>query len=118
MVYSPKTVFICTHKKRDKRCGIAGPLLLTEFNTQIAAQNLGDKVSVHGVSHIGGHKFAGNVIIYNEVEATRVADWYGRMKTCHVEAIVRETVGKGLVFRELWRGRMDHTKLDAKSDVW
>ncbi|KAI8912587.1 Sucrase/ferredoxin-like-domain-containing protein [Gorgonomyces haynaldii] len=101
-------VFVCTHKKRDKRCGVSGPMLLKEFEKQLKELNLENKVGLYGVSHIGGHKFAGNVIIYHPSEENKlVADWYGRVKTCHVGHIIQETLLKGLVFKSLWRGRMD-----------
>lgn len=107
-------IFVCTHRKRDKRCGVIGPMLMDEFQRQLKDRDLLDKVAINGVSHIGGtrlnvgHKFAGNLIIYHtSQDGTRVADWYGRVKTCHVGPIVEETVLKGKVFKSLWRGRMD-----------
>ncbi|KAM3535347.1 hypothetical protein MY4038_001401 [Beauveria bassiana] len=82
-------VLICGHGGRDMRCGILGPLLRDEFEKQLErkgvevlqgpaqvqadteAQQLEGKVSVPKntarvglISHIGGHKFAGNIIIY------------------------------------------------------
>ncbi|PKS05287.1 hypothetical protein jhhlp_008659 [Lomentospora prolificans] len=74
------------------------------------------------ISHIGGHKFAGNVIVYVPPHAT-VADevfgarrrhplagcgvWYGRVEPSHVEGIVRETVVNGNVILEHFRGGLD-----------
>jgi hypothetical protein len=99
-------IFICCHLNRDKRCGTLGPLLVTEFETVLKNLNI-NNVTVEAVSHVGGHKFAGNVIIYNEIEEKMVADWYGRVKVCNVEMIVRETVVGKKVINELWRGRVD-----------
>jgi (2Fe-2S) ferredoxin len=61
------------------------------------------------ISHIGGHKFAGNVIVYIPPSLTGhplkgMGIWYGRVAPQHVEDIVAETVLKGKVVRELWRG--------------
>ncbi|KAJ3297176.1 hypothetical protein HDU79_004550 [Rhizoclosmatium sp. JEL0117] len=95
-------VFVCTHKKRDKRCGITGPILVNEFNQTLGDLGLSEKVSVIGISHIGGHKFAGNVIIYSKKFPAGV--WYGRVIPCHVENIVKQTVLEGKVFKELFRG--------------
>ncbi|KAI9347157.1 Sucrase/ferredoxin-like-domain-containing protein [Zopfochytrium polystomum] len=102
-------VFVCNHTKRDKRCGVAGPLLIDEFRTVIAEMGLEDKVKVHGVSHIGGHKYAGNVIVYAKSLGAPGASvsrgvWYGRVKTCHVQPIVKATILEGKVFGELLRG--------------
>ncbi|KAJ3271603.1 hypothetical protein HDV01_006473 [Terramyces sp. JEL0728] len=98
-------VLVCSHKKRDKRCGVSGPLLVKEFNKY--------HNQVLSVSHFGGHKFAGNIIIYHkDGRDIWVADWYGRVKTCHVEQIYKECVQDGNVIKELWRGRMNADKTD------
>jgi len=64
-----KTVIvICSHRRRDKRCGITGPLLKDEFNKILKEKGLdpetahNDGVGVFLSSHTGGHRFAGNVI--------------------------------------------------------
>jgi len=69
---------------------------------------------VHQVSHIGGHKFAGNVIVYippilgNEGHPLAGQGvWYGRVEPKHVEGIVSETVEGGRVIKELFRGGID-----------
>ena len=66
------------------------------------------------ISHIGGHKFAGNVIIYipptmktASGEAHPLAGcgiWYGRIEPRHVEGIVNETILKGRVIADHFRG--------------
>ena len=53
------------------------------------------------VSHIGGHKFAGNVIIYTPQGA---GVWHGRVTPHHCDAIVRETIEGGKIFPSLLRG--------------
>jgi len=52
-------VLVCTHAARDKRCGVAGPLLLDAFDDARHGLQLLDRVHLAGTSHIGGHKFAG-----------------------------------------------------------
>jgi len=74
-------VMVCAHKLRDKRCGIAGPLLAKEFHLQCAHRGFAD-VAVVEVSHTGGHKYAGNVIVYPS------GHWYGRVTTCHVTSLL------------------------------
>ena len=52
-------------------------------------------------SHIGGHKFAGNVIIYFP---TGNGVWYGRVSTHEVQAVVESTIIGGKVLPKLLRG--------------
>lgn len=69
------------------------------------------------ISHVGGHKFAGNVIIYvppgftnEEGEKHALAGcgvWYGRVEPKHVEGLVRETVMEGRVVEDKFRGGID-----------
>lgn len=52
-------IFVCCHLQRDKRCGEIGPLLVNEFKSKIKEIGRFDSVGVWGVSHVGGHKYAG-----------------------------------------------------------
>ncbi|KAI8995027.1 Sucraseferredoxin-like protein [Pilobolus umbonatus] len=98
-------ILICSHKRRDKRCGITAPLLYHELDYVLREKEVdeNDTVILY-VSHVGGHKYAGNVICY--VDYGKVGVWYGRVKTCHCKEIVEETVLKGKVIKELYRGSM------------
>lgn len=69
---------------------------------------------VGSISHIGGHKWAGNVIIYvppsfakNPLAGKGI--WYGRVGPEHVEGIVEKTVLDGKVIKELFRGGIDRS---------
>jgi hypothetical protein len=137
-------VLICGHGGRDMRCGVLGPVLRDEFRRKLreegvhvldgpvevdvgggaapageiegaAGRETGDVSARVGlISHIGGHKFAGNVILYippgmkgEGGEAHPLAGhgiWYGRVEPKHVQGIVEETVLKGRVIAELFRG--------------
>ena len=37
-------VLVCAHKLRDKRCGVAGPLIMEELSTVCLSKGLQDKV--------------------------------------------------------------------------
>lgn len=50
----PALVLVCAHKRRDKRCGLAGPMLIDEFRRGVEAKGLSGQVHVIAVSHIGG----------------------------------------------------------------
>lgn len=119
-------ILVCTHSKRDKRCGVQGAILVDQFKSF--------QTNCFPVSHVGGHKFAGNVIVYHypklpaiqrqgeSNEGARavqfVADWYGRVTSCHVASIVTETVEKGLVVKELWRGRAGNGSTGKTANDW
>lgn len=76
------------------------------------------------ISHVGGHAFAGNVIVYippdHPIEANQgsgvdhlispmagMGIWYGRVEPKHVHGLLAATIGKGNIIGELWRGNMD-----------
>ncbi|KAI8902791.1 Sucrase/ferredoxin-like-domain-containing protein [Globomyces pollinis-pini] len=116
-VTSKAYILVCTHKRRDKRCGVAGPMLVKEFSKE--ADNLGmkDSISLFGVSHFGGHKFAGNIIVYHQDKrGVWVGDWYGRIKTCHAKPVLQCAIKDEKVIQDLWRGRMNADKSDPGLD--
>lgn len=132
-------VLICGHAGRDQRCGVFGPLLQGEFERCLPEKGVevlsgpvdvnasGDAAALAGegsgatrsarvglISHIGGHKFAGNVILYlppglkteagEEHPLAGHGIWYGRVEPKHVEGIVAETILKGNVIADMFRG--------------
>ena len=56
---------VCAHNAKDRRCGACGAALLTALrNAAPAAANGGRRVRVFGVSHVGGHAYAGNCLVF------------------------------------------------------
>lgn len=133
------TILICGHNTRDTRCGILGPLLRDEFcsylnakersiesrgGQQYTTQSNCSRVAL--TSHIGGHAFAGNVVIYlpktfkmPSGELSPLAGmgiWYGRVEPRHVWGIMEETVQRGSVIQELLRGI--HRPVDIGDYDW
>lgn len=130
------TILICGHMSRDSRCGILGPILKEEFQRQIGKRlqkmwqrvcpdtSEGEEVASHYsnlfkslslCSHVGGHAFAGNVIINFPANCKLAKDgtvsplagksvWYGRVEPDHVGGIVDETIIGGKVIEDLLRG--------------
>ncbi|KAL5117092.1 hypothetical protein ACEQ8H_005051 [Pleosporales sp. CAS-2024a] len=105
------TVLICGHGGRDPRCGLLGPLLASEFATQLHRKAVDAQVAQ--ISHVGGHKYAGNVIVYlpprpslddegHALHGTGI--WYGRVGPEHVEGVIQETIVQGRLILELLRG--------------
>jgi (2Fe-2S) ferredoxin len=101
--YQAAWILVCCHKLRDKRCGVAGPLIMEELRLAAKEKGIGQDVAVLACSHVGGHKFAGNILVYDSIGG----HWYGRVKPCHAPVIIEEHVVKGRVLKDLWRGRMD-----------
>ncbi|KAK4504934.1 hypothetical protein PRZ48_002897 [Zasmidium cellare] len=130
-------ILICGHGGRDDRCGKLGPILRDEFHEKLQRQNIPllssqappleaeiIDIDVEGyvptarvglISHIGGHKWAGNVIVYippsfggDELRGKGI--WYGRVGPEHVEGIVQKTVLEGKVIKELFRGGIDSNR--------
>lgn len=93
-------VFVCIHERRDQRCGACGPPLIRRFEALLADHHLADRVAVHGTSHVGGHRFAGNVLIYPG------GCWYGRVTLNDVPRIIEQHLGRGNIVTDLWRGQM------------
>ncbi|GET93717.1 hypothetical protein, conserved [Leishmania tarentolae] len=61
-------IFICSHFTRDARCGYCGSILVDLFRHALL-EKMGtsgaERVTVYSCSHVGGHIYAGNVIIYS-----------------------------------------------------
>ncbi|KAH9045507.1 Sucrase/ferredoxin-like-domain-containing protein [Lactarius pseudohatsudake] len=72
---------------------------------------LSKRALVLKTSHIGGHKYAGNVIIYMPQGA---GVWYGRVSTHEVEPIVRTTILGGQILPPLLRGGVNLARPDCK----
>ncbi|CAO3597440.1 unnamed protein product [Absidia cylindrospora] len=108
---STSMILICSHRRRDKRCGVTAPILAREFDHVLREHDIEEQgergVTVMMVSHVGGHKFAGNLICYTH-QGTRGV-WYGRVRSCHCNQIVEETILQGKVVKELYRGSMMHS---------
>ncbi|GMH15009.1 hypothetical protein Nepgr_016850 [Nepenthes gracilis] len=100
-------VFVCAHASRDKRCGICGPVLIERFEEEIQSRGLENQVFVSACSHIGGHKYAGNVIIFGTNSDGKVTgDWYGYVTPNDVPDLLDVHIGKGGIIERIWRGQM------------
>jgi (2Fe-2S) ferredoxin len=71
--------------------------------------HIGKLMSLHGFyfsnSSLGGHKFAGNVIVYPS------GTWYGRVLTCHIPLLIDAYTSSSEDLKEklkpLYRGHLD-----------
>lgn len=58
-------ILVCCHQARDNRCGRAGPQVIEEVEDQLASRGSAHStIAVLPTSHIGGHKFAGVLVVY------------------------------------------------------
>ncbi|KAG6333507.1 hypothetical protein ID866_5583 [Astraeus odoratus] len=147
-------ILLCSHKRRDKRCAIAAPILEKTFTQYLEQENwevhtdledpsgeptlesLVNSSTEDGAdpemmyesqlkaltgrnralilrnSHIGGHKFSGNVIIYTPLGASV---WYGRVTPHHVKAIVKNTIIGGRVLPPILRGGLNLARAGCKT---
>jgi ferredoxin/(2Fe-2S) ferredoxin len=96
-----KHVFVCCHGERDCRCGNTGTALYDAL-TKLTE----DGVTVHKCSHIGGHQYAANAIVYPQNV------WYGNLQPQDAPRLL-ESVDRGDVLEEHYRGKMND-RLETK----
>ncbi|GAA94987.1 uncharacterized protein L969DRAFT_199839 [Mixia osmundae IAM 14324] len=141
------TMLVCSHKRRDKKCSIAAPLLIDKIKEEcshegwevdehldeidekpiedyaIDAEQTGAavenrlreisedtrhaRVAVVKCSHIGGHRYAGNVILAFP-QGTMV--WYGRVTPGDIKQIFEQTIKNGKIIPDLLRGGIGITR--------
>ncbi|KAL2529000.1 Sucrase/ferredoxin-like family protein [Forsythia ovata] len=100
-------VFVCAHNNRDRRCGVCGPVLIEKFKEEIVTKDLQSQVVVTACSHVGGHKYAGNVIIFSaDAEGKISGNWYGYVTPNDVSELIDQQIKKGEIIERIWRGRM------------
>jgi hypothetical protein len=54
----PIHIYVCTHGKRDCRCGETGGAVFHAFRQEVKWRSLQSLVKVGAVGHVGGHKYA------------------------------------------------------------
>ncbi|RDX54459.1 hypothetical protein OH76DRAFT_963791 [Lentinus brumalis] len=106
-------LYVCTHGSRDCRCGDTGGEVVRALRAEVAERGIARDVFVGEVAHVGGHKYAANVLVYP------YGDWLGTVQEVDVPRILDEL----LLFHDahrsadkltdlpplcppFWRGRM------------
>ena len=72
-------ILMCSQATRDARCGQSAPLLRREFERHLRPlglyRDLGDErpggVGIYFISHVGGHKYSANIMVYRRAEPRR-----------------------------------------------
>ncbi|CZS98951.1 hypothetical protein WAI453_008453 [Rhynchosporium graminicola] len=75
-------ILLCSQKTRDARCGQSAPLLRKEMERHLRVcglyRDLDDErpggVGIYFISHVGGHKYSANVMIYRKANAFGLDD--------------------------------------------
>ncbi|KAF1998320.1 hypothetical protein P154DRAFT_439441 [Amniculicola lignicola CBS 123094] len=70
-------ILLCSQKTRDARCGQSAPLLRRELERHLRPlglyRDMHDErpggVGIYFISHVGGHKFSANVMVYRRADA-------------------------------------------------
>ena len=70
-------ILLCSQKTRDARCGQSAPLLRKELERHLRPlglyRDLDDErpggVGIYFISHVGGHKYSANMMIYRRPDA-------------------------------------------------
>ena len=74
-------ILMCSQKTRDARCGQSAPLLRREFERHLRPLGLyrdvhdarPGGVGIYFISHVGGHKYSANVMVYRRRGIERLA---------------------------------------------
>ncbi|KAB5566573.1 Sucrase/ferredoxin-like-domain-containing protein [Coniochaeta sp. 2T2.1] len=75
-------ILLCSQKTRDARCGQSAPLLRKELERHLRPlglfRDLDDErpggVGIYFISHVGGHKYSANVMVYRRPNAFGIDD--------------------------------------------
>jgi len=89
-------LFVCAHARRDARCGHCGPRLLEAARAGAGAAVL------RKCSHVGGHAFAGNALVFRQGSG----DFYGYVTPEALGDVLSGRARKG----RLWRGALGLTR--------
>lgn len=127
-------ILLCSQRSRDARCGQSAPLLRREFERHLRPlglfRDLHDErpggVGIYFISHVGGHKYSANVMIYRRhsvggqgttedgVEGGEAGQciWLARVRPEDCEGIIKFTVLQGKVVKpeKQLRGGFDREK--------
>lgn len=87
--------FVCAHRQRDARCGIVADRILQEYR---------GPVPLLPISHVGGHKFAGNLIYYRAYsERETHAHWFSKVSPDNIQYVI-DSMRRNEIVTELHRG--------------
>eukprot|EP00854_Cymbomonas_tetramitiformis_P006131 gene6131-7354_t len=91
---------------------VCGPALIDAFKDAVEVNSFPACVSVRGCSHIGGHKYAGTLILFSEISkgAKVEGNWYGYVRPEDASTILEAHLAREEVVAKLWRGQLGMDK--------
>ena len=95
---------VCTNGKRDPCCALWGPAVYEEASRYASG-------SVWQTSHVGGHRFAANVISLPH------GIYFGRVRSSHAKRLL-ENYQKQILTLENYRGRACFTKMAQAAEYY
>lgn len=119
LVKEPSAVLVCIHGSRDCKCGERGGDMFKILKDMVQMTGLTNSVKIYGISHIGGHKYAPNTIMYPS------GDWHGNLSELDsndaqqilFDALANGGIAGGVreraadpVMIDKWRGRIGMSK--------
>ncbi|KAF9910358.1 hypothetical protein EC991_006857 [Linnemannia zychae] len=119
LVREPSAVMVCIHGSRDCKCGERGGDLYKILKDMVQMTGLTNSVKIYGISHIGGHKYAPNTIMYPS------GDWHGNLSELDsndaqqilFDALANGGIAGGVreraadpIMIDKWRGRIGMNK--------
>ncbi|KXN89183.1 Altered inheritance of mitochondria protein 32 [Leucoagaricus sp. SymC.cos] len=102
-------LYVCTHGARDCRCGEHGSEVARLLREEVERRRIGHKLKVREVGHVGGHKYAANLLIYPHGE------WLGQLRAIDVPQVIDSILTRPTrpfrdrdppILPDHWRGRM------------
>ncbi|KAH7423967.1 hypothetical protein KP509_12G083200 [Ceratopteris richardii] len=97
-------IFVCSHVSHDIRCGVSGPVIIGSLRNELRVRGLDADVFIRPCTHIGGHKYRANVILYSmEFKC------YASVTADDVCQLVDELISMGVLSGHLrgFEGRLD-----------
>ncbi|KAL1902374.1 hypothetical protein Sste5346_001353 [Sporothrix stenoceras] len=115
-------VLLCSQKTRDARCGQSAPLIRKELERHLRPlglfRDLDDErpggVGIYFISHVGGHKYSANMMIYRRPDAFGIDDLKrGSLTDAERDALPARIKS---AIPAVLRGKKEETKEDAEKN--
>ncbi|WVQ63438.1 uncharacterized protein L199_001591 [Kwoniella botswanensis] len=109
----PKEILVCTHGSRDCRCSDRGAPLVEALREEIERRGVSDRIQVKEIAHVGGHKYAANVILLPSL------DMLSNLTLEHAPSIISHLLSPkpNTKIWAHWRGRYGLTEQE-QAQIW
>ncbi|KAM2583692.1 hypothetical protein TB2_044774 [Malus domestica] len=108
-------VFICAQMSRNEWNRYHARVLIDKFKHEAELRGLTDQVFVTACFHIGGHTYAGNLVIYSPGSDGSIIDhWYDYIFPSDVPELLDQHIGKREIIERRWRGQIGASSDEAE----